>query len=50
MISLLIMAFIAFLMSKVVGKNEYQFEAALLLMISLFASALKDVSTDALAI
>lgn len=44
------MVVITLLLSQVVGENEYQFMAAVLLMLSLFASALKDVSTDALAI
>lgn len=44
------MTIITLLLSQVVGDNEYQFVTAILLMLSLFASALKDVSTDALAV
>jgi hypothetical protein len=46
----MVMAVISLLMGTVAGKNKYQFQAAVLLMLSLLASALKDVSTDALAI
>ncbi len=50
MINLIFMTAVAYLLSRVVGKDQYQLEVALLLFLSLLASALKDVSTDALAV
>jgi len=44
------MAIFTVLMGEVVGEPEYQMWAAVLLMLSLFCSAMKDVSTDALTV
>lgn len=50
MFNLLLLAVIALLLGETVGVKQYQFVTAVLLMVSMVASAMKDVSTDALTL